>query len=115
MEEPLRQAKILDLIFEHFDRYVLIKRIKLAAVSPLGTGNEDLLRLNPSEAVMDAQDKFLASHPSKALKRLLQLSEQEADARTAGIKNIQGVPPLPHTFFQGVENDLAELCIRPKT
>jgi hypothetical protein len=115
MEEPLRQAKILDLIFEQFDRYVLIKRIKLEAVSPLGTDNQDLLRLNPSKAVTDAQEKFFAGHPSKALRRLMELSEQEANARTAATKKILVVPPLPHTFFQGVENDLAELCIRPKT
>jgi hypothetical protein len=114
MGEPLRQAKILDLIFQHFDRYVLLHRIKLEAVSPQGTGNEALLRLNPSEAVMDAQDKFLADHPSKALKRLLQLSEQEANAQAEAIKKIAAVPPLPYTFFQGVENDLGELCIGTK-
>jgi hypothetical protein len=112
IEEPLRQAKILDVIFEHFDRYNVTSRVKLGAVFPLGTGNEALLRLNPSDATEDALEEFVDKNRSKALKRFLDLSDQSAAAQSAAIKKIQTPPPLPHTFFKGVESDLAELCIR---
>lgn len=111
-EEPLRQAKVLDLIFEYFDRYNLISRVRLGAVSPLGTGNETLLRLNPTEATEDALEKFVEKNRSKALKRFLELSDQAAVVQRAAIKTIKAPPPLPYEFFKGVENDLAELCIR---
>lgn len=112
MEEPRRQAKILDLIFEHFDRNNLISRVKLTPVSPLRTGNEALLRLDPTEATEDTLEKFASKNRSKALKRFLELSEQAAAAQSAVIKKIKTPVPLPDTFFRGIENDLAELCIR---
>ena len=46
LERPIRQASVLDAIFEQFDRYMLVKRIKLTAVSPLGTANEALIKMN---------------------------------------------------------------------
>jgi len=109
--EPARQAKLLDTIFEQFDRYVLISRIKLTGVSPLGTGNEELLGRDPTDATEDALDKFIASSKSAALKRFLDLSDQAAAASAASIKKEQAVLAGPHTFFKGVEADLAELCI----
>jgi len=116
MEEPMRQAKILDLIFEHFDRYNLISRVKLGAVSAPATGNEALLRLNPIDTTEEKLDEFAGKSRSKALKRFLQLSEEAGAAQAAAIKKIPSPPPpLPHTFFKGVENDLAELCIRSGT
>ncbi|MCA1514772.1 hypothetical protein [Bradyrhizobium sp. NBAIM01] len=112
MEEPIRQAKILDLIFEHFDRYNVIARVKLGGVYPLQTGNEALLRLNPTDATEERLETFARKSRSKALKRFLQLSDQEAIAQSAAIRKASSPAPFPHTFFKGVETDLAELCIR---
>jgi hypothetical protein len=112
MGEPIRQAKILNLIFEYFDRYNLVSRVKLGAVSPRGTGNEALLRLDPTDATEDKLEKFADKSRSKALKRFLQLSEQESAAQAAAIKKISSPPPPPYTYFKGIEADLAELCIR---
>ncbi|MBR0824982.1 hypothetical protein JQ596_05505 [Bradyrhizobium manausense] len=112
MEEPMRQAKVLDVVFENFDRYNLVRCVRLRAVYPLGTGNEDLLRLNPSDATEEALDKFAGDSRSKALKRFLQLSEQAATAEAAIIKASQTPSMTPLNFFEGVEADLAELCIR---
>ena len=112
IDEPMRQARILDLIFEHFDRYVLISRIRLGAVSPLATGNSDLLGRNPSGATEEALEKFVAKNKSSSLRRFLQLSEQAELVQQAAVKTVTPPPPLPHTFLRGVENDLAELCIR---
>jgi hypothetical protein len=112
MEGPRQQAKLLDMIFENFDRYNLVNRVKLRAVYPLGTGNEELLRLNPIDATEAAMDKFVESNRSKVLKRFLQLSEQKDAAAAAAIQKNRAPPMVPHTLFNGVENDLAELCIR---
>ncbi|PIT00145.1 hypothetical protein TSA1_04725 [Bradyrhizobium nitroreducens] len=112
IEQPMRQAKVLDLVFEHFDRYVLISGIKLGAVSPVATGNKELLDRNPIGATEDALERFVAKSKSSALKRFLELSEQAAFAQRAATGRITSPPPLPHTYFRGVEDDLAALCIR---
>lgn len=112
IEQPMRQAKVLDLVFEHFDRYVLISGIKLGAVSPVATGNRELLDRNPIEATEDVLEQFAAKSRSSALNRFLQLSEQAALTQRAAISKVSSPPPLPHTYFRGVENDLAALCIR---
>jgi len=109
--QPVRQARILDTMFEQFDRYVLIRRIKLAPVSPLGSGNEALLNKNPGEATEEKLDKFIAASKSTALKRYLALAEQDAAARAASIRKDLPQLSMPVAFFGGVETDLAELCI----
>jgi hypothetical protein len=73
LEEPIRLAKIIDEIFEQFDRYVLIKQIKLAPISPLATGNEALLNMNPTPAAEEKLEKFLTSNKSPVLKKYLKL------------------------------------------
>jgi hypothetical protein len=71
LAQPMRLAKILDSIFEQFERYVLVSKIKLAAMSPLPTGNEKLLLKNPTEATESKLDKFFKSTKSAALDRYL--------------------------------------------
>jgi len=111
LEQPIRLAKIADMTFEQFDRYVLIKRIKLDTISPLATGNDALLKMNPTEAAEDKIEKFLAANKSPALKKYLKLSQQSLAARAAATKMDDALKIGPHTFFGGVETDLAELCI----
>lgn len=108
---PIRQTKLLDSMFEQFDRHVLITRIKLAPVSPLASGNAALLDQDPSDAAEEKLGKFIAANKSAALKRYLALAEQEAAARTAATKQDPPTQPVPTVFFGGVETDLAELCI----
>src|SRR5215207_673269 len=57
LERPIRLANIADSIFEQFDRHLLVQRIQLTAVSPLGTANEALLKLNPTEATEEKVEK----------------------------------------------------------
>jgi hypothetical protein len=111
IERPLRLAKILDFVFEQFDRYALLKRIQIASVSPVATGKDDLLRANPTESVEDALDDFVAANKSAELERLLALSEQSAAAMQGAINKDRVLLVGPGTFFRGVEADLAELCI----
>ncbi|MHC2330756.1 hypothetical protein [Bradyrhizobium sp. USDA 4454] len=108
---PMQQAKVLDTVFEQFDRYAKVGRIKLSAVSPLATGNDELLRKNPAEATEDALEAFSKRNKSKALKRFLDLSEQAAAARSASIAKDRVPPGAPLSFLKGLEVDLAELCI----
>lgn len=110
--QPIQQASLLDSMFEQFDRYVLISRIKLSQTSALPTGNEALLNMNPSDAAEEKLDKFTASSKSAALKRYLALTEQDTAARKAAIRKDQLTQPVPSIFFGGVEADLAELCIQ---
>jgi len=108
---PIRQTKLLDTMFEQFDRHVLITRVKLAPVSPLASGNAALLDKDPSDAAEEKLGKFIAGNKSAALKRYLTLAEQEAAARTAATKKDPPTQPVPTVFFGGVETDLEALCI----
>jgi hypothetical protein len=112
MAEPMRQAKLLNAIFAQFDRYVLLKRIKLASVSPAATGNDELLSKDPTDATEDALDKFVADRKSSPLDRFLDLSDQSSEALAASIMQGPVLRAGPGTFFGGVETDLEELCIR---
>ena len=113
--EPERQAKVLDFIFENFDLYVMIHRIRLTLVHPLRTGNQELLSKNPTDATEKAVDKFLASKKSAALDRFLALSDEVQAgiaASAASMAKDQSAKFLRVLdLFNGVETDLAELCI----
>lgn len=111
IEHPIRTAKVLDFIFEQFDRYVLLNRIKIAPVSPAASGNIGVLRANPTEAAEEALDDFIETNKSPQIERFLALSEQAAEATQGAIKKEQAVRAGPGTFYRGIELDLAELCI----
>lgn len=112
IERPRRQALLLDYLFEFLSRYVLIHRIKLGQVSPLATGNEALMRANPTERVEAEREQFLTTSKSAQLSRYLDLSEQMATALRASF-NTEAVRNSfsPATLFGGIEKDLAELCV----
>jgi len=105
--QTIRQAKTLDSIFEQFDHYVTMKRIKLASVSPAATGNDVLSRKNPVDATEEKLDKFIATNKSAALKRYLDLAEQDS----AAFRKDPPLRPVPGIFYEGVETDLDALCI----
>jgi hypothetical protein len=111
IEQPIRLAKVLDFIFEQFDRYVLLNRTKIAPVSPAASGNIDVLRANPTEAAEEALDDFIETNKSPQIERFLALSEQATEATQGAIKKEQAVRAGPGTFYRGIELDLAELCI----
>lgn len=112
--QPMRLAQIVSSTFEWFDRYVLVSKIKLAGVHPLGTGNEKLLSKDPTEAVEKKLEKFFDGTKSPALDRYLALVEKSATATKEAMKRDQIPTGGPIAYFKGVEADLAELCIGPK-
>jgi hypothetical protein len=113
LERPIRLARALDFIFQQFDRYNLLKRMKIASVSPLSSGKEDLLGANPTDAAEDAVDAFVAAHKSAPMARFLALSEQAAEAMQGAVNKEQAIRIGPTTFYRGLDLDLAELCIVP--
>ena len=86
---------------EYFDRYVLLHRIKLAQqISPLAKGEERLR--NMREALEGSLEPLLTG--------------QEVTCAVHAIWN--WAPSLLKrlsTYFRGVEADLVELCIIPKS
>ena len=109
LAQTVRQGKTLDQIFEQFDHYVTMKRIKLASVSPAATGNAALSA--PADAAEEKLDKFIAANKSAALKRYLDLAEQDSAARKAAFRKDPSLRPVPSIFYEGVETDLEGLCI----
>ncbi len=112
IERPRRLAYLLDYVIENFSRYVLINRIKMGQVSPLATGNEELLNKNPTEKVGAELEQFLAANKSSQVTRYVELSEQSGAALAASLNTEQVRNSLgPTTFFRGAEKDLADLCV----
>jgi hypothetical protein len=114
LERPIQLAEIVDLFFEQFDRYVLVKQIKLTAISPLATGNSQLLEMNPTEAAERRLSQFATENKSPVLKKYLELSQQSLVASTLATKIEDALELGPDTFVGGMEADLAELCIGSK-
>jgi hypothetical protein len=110
IERPWRLAKVADFILEQFDRYALLARLKLTPVSPLASGNADLMDQNPADSIEEALDAFRDKNKSDALERYLALEEASGKAVSAALKP-EAARAGPATFFRGIEDDLAALCI----
>jgi hypothetical protein len=111
LERPIRLAKILDTTVENFERYVLLNRIGLPSFSGIATGNDDLLRLNPTEPAEEAVEKFAAASKSRQLKRFIELSEMATEALVESFNREVAIMWGPRDYFGGVEKDLADICI----
>jgi len=114
IERPARLARTIEDVIEQFDRYVLISRIGLNGVHPLGTGNEKLLSLNPTEAIEESLERFVKQRKSATLNRFLVLSDSARQARIKAIDVEAAKKWSPADFFRGVETDLGEICIGPR-
>jgi hypothetical protein len=113
LERPMRLAKVTDFVVEQFDRYVLITRIRLKSFAPLATGNERLLRANPTEVSETAVER-LAARKSPQVERFLKLSEAAAGAMLEAFDRETALLWGPTTFYRGVEADLAGICVMPR-
>lgn len=103
-----RQAKQVDTILENFDRYVLVARIKLDAISAIARGEQpDESLQREAEA---AAEKFIEQNPSPQIDRYFELLDAvDAAAPKAYARNASKLSPM--VFFAGADRDLAELCI----
>ena len=111
IERPARLAAVLDFVIGQFDRYALLNGLKLIAVSPVVTGNPELLSADPTEAAEAALEAFEKANKSASFVVFRWLTRNAADAMTASLKTEQALVSGPGTFFGGVERDLAALCV----
>jgi len=112
LERPIRLANVVETLFEQFDRWALLSRLKLNPVSPLASGNTELLKANPAEAAEAALEAFERSKKSRSLRRYLALAAKFSQARTPSLTPEQAATVIvPKLYFGGVEDDLAALCI----
>jgi len=112
---PAQLASGADRIIEQFDRYVLIKRIKLYPVGPNARGetekNSEAMRADPTEAAEAAAEGYADEHPSSRIGRYVDLVIAADAARQKGIKTDVAAKIGPMQLFAGVDCDLAELCV----
>jgi hypothetical protein len=110
LDWPAQLARFADRLVEEFDRYVLIKRIKLYPVGPIARGQPDL-KENPTQAAEAAVDKFLDEHLTPQVERYAELADAAEAASQKAVKREIALKLGPTAYFGGVERDLAELCI----
>lgn len=107
---PAELAKVVDVVAENYDRYLLIGRINLDPISPIARGEPEP-KENPTQAVDAAVQRFIEQHRSKKLDRYLDLVDATESARTKGFSIPVALKLGPMTYFDGADRDLAELCI----
>jgi hypothetical protein len=110
LHQPAQRAKLVDIILEQFDRYVLTGRIKLDPVSPIARGESDL-KENPTQASEAAVERFLDQRRSRKVDRYLDLTEAVRAAMMKGMSPQVALKLGPWVYFAGADRDLAELCV----
>jgi hypothetical protein len=111
LNRPIPIAKLLETIFEQFDRYVLIGRIKLDPISPVARGEMEPMKDDPAQAAEAAVQRFLDKHSSRRLDRYLDLQNAAEAATPKGFSTEAASKLGPMAYFAGAERDLAELCV----
>jgi hypothetical protein len=116
LNQPAQLARLIDVILEQFDRYVLLGRIKLDPIAPIARGELDgspteAMRANPTPAAEAAVERFLDEHPSPKVDRYLDLTAAVRAAMLKGFSPQVALKLGPSVYFAGAERDLAELCI----
>ena len=114
---PARHDKIVDIIAEHLDRYMIVKRYRLDRdLSPASGANESVLALDRSGRIEADIDAFIEKNKAnRKLQRFLDLSDSSEDAlknAMMGSKRLKEFFPL--NAFAGIETELKDLCIALK-
>ena len=107
---PAELAKVIDVVAENYDRYLLIGRINLDPISRVARGEPEP-KENPTQAADAAAQRFIEQHRSKKLDRYLDLVDATESARTKGFSAPVALKLGPMTYFDGADRDLAELCV----
>ena len=114
INRPILLAVATDMVFEQFDRYLLIARIKLDPASPDARGESDneVTRADPVPKAKAAGMRFIETKASPAaMDKYFDLTQQYLAANRRGIRK-EGLGKLtPMNFFAGADKDLAELCV----
>ena len=114
--DALRQAVIVREVVHHtvqnFDRYLLINRVKRAAVSPLASGDLSLLTLS-DDPETDYEDAIMGKS-SPLIDRYVALVKRHEDLMRAAAQRLApsalaNVGPL--SLFAGLEAELPKVCV----
>jgi|tagenome__1003787_1003787.scaffolds.fasta_scaffold20927677_4 hypothetical protein len=112
---PARLDRLVDLIAENLDRYLLLKRLSLARdLSPERTASPQLLALNRSEAAEAALERFVEHNKKdRQLQRFLTLAEQWDTAVLDTMrKGASARVPAPYEAFEGIEDEFEAACVK---
>ena len=111
---PARLDRLVDLIAENLDRYLLLKRLSLARdLSPERTASPQLLALNRSEAAEAALERFVENNKNLQLQRFLTLAEQWDTAVLDTMrKGASARVPAPYEAFEGIEDEFEAACVK---
>src|SRR5829696_5890274 len=112
---PARVDRLVDLIAENLDRYLLAKRLSLARdLSPERTASPQLLALNRSEAAETALERFVEHNKKdRQLQRFLTLAEQWDTAVLDTMrKGASARVPAPYEAFEGIEDEFEAACVK---
>jgi hypothetical protein len=114
---PARRDRIVDIITEHLDRYMIVKRYRLDRdLSPASGANESVLAFDRSGKIEADVNAFIEKNKTnRKLQRFLVLLESDDDAfkkAMMGSKRLKQFFPLD--AFVGIETELADYCIAVK-
>jgi hypothetical protein len=112
IQRPLADANLANWVVEQFDRYVLIKRVKLVrGVSPINTGKEQLLQADPTDQTLEKLDAFADSNKSATLERYLDYTQAAIGSlgEAANREQLQKTGPIE--WMAGLDDELAALCV----
>jgi len=110
--QPGKLATVADSVTEVVDRYVLLNRIKLMRrISPTASGDDRLLRANPSEKSADDAERYLKQGKSAQVKRWVALEEAMMKATEQSMNREAMMKLGPSQLAEGLGAELAALCI----
>ena len=112
---PARLDRMVDLIAENLDRYLLLRRQSLARpLSPLGSASPQLLALSRIEAADAATERFVRQNKAdRKLQRFVVLADRWDAALLQAMRDNPAARATPlHGAFTGIEDDLKAACVQ---
>ena len=113
IDRRAKLAAVVDMTSEMFTRGAQEVRAQLSRpVSPVLSGDQAQLALNPLERTQQEFQRFVATSPSPRVARYVALATLVAEATVAAVDQeaVQRVSPI--ALFQGFDGELAALCVR---
>jgi hypothetical protein len=115
---PARLDRMVDLIAENLDRFLLLQRRSLARpLSPLGSASPQVLALSRIEAADAAADRFVQENKAdRKLHRFLVLADQWDAAMLDALRDNPAARAMPpHGAFKGIEDELETACVKARS